>query len=235
MPEQRTVTAVLLDVGGTLIECQPAPPEIYAQALSRHGPPVTAVEVAPVYRQVWSELTQLHPAGSDRYNLLKGGEWEWWGEFLRRVLAGLQHPAPWERLLGELFDVFSEPSMWRSFPEVPGVLESLHARGLKIAAVSNWDSRLPTLLERLGLAEQFDAVVVSAIEGIEKPAPEIFIRAAERLNVARTACLHAGDSPLDDYRGAESAGMLAVLVDRHHIFGNGYRRVADLRGIDEFI
>ena len=40
---------------------------------------------------------------------------------------------------------------------------------------------------------------------------------------------------LDDYRGAESAGMLPVLVDRHHIFGNGYRRVADLRGIDEFI
>jgi putative hydrolase of the HAD superfamily len=227
--------AVLFDVGGTLIECHPAPPEIYARALSRKGPRVTAGEVAPVYRQVWSELTQVHPLGSDRYNVLKGGEWEWWGEFLRRVLARLQHPAPWEPLLTELFEVFSEPSMWRTFPEVPEVLGSVRGRGLKLAIVSNWDSRLPALLERLGLFVYFDAVLVSAVEGLEKPAPEIFRRAAKRLNVTAESCLHVGDSPLDDYRGSESAGMLPVLVDRHGIFGNGYRCVADLRGVNEFI
>lgn len=235
MQGQTPCKAVLLDVGGTLIECRPAPPEIYAEVLTRFGPAVTAAEVAPVYRAVWQELTQLHPPGNDRYHTLKGGEWAWWGEFLRRVLGALGHPAPWAAVLAELFEAFSQPSLWHSFPEVGEVLAVLRRRGLKLAAVSNWDSRLPSLLERLGLAGYFDAVLVSAIEGVEKPAPEMFRRAAERLGVVAEACVFAGDSPLDDYRGAESAGMTPVLVDRHGVFGNGYRSVADLRGLYVFL
>jgi len=231
----RTRRAVVLDVGGTLIECRPTPPEIYAQVLSRFGPAVTAAEVAPVYRGVWQELTQLHPLGSDRYHLLKGGEWAWWGEFLRRVLAALRHPAPWEPVLDELFAMFSRPSIWRTFPEVFEVLDGLRRRGLALGVVSNWDSRLPALLERLGLADYFGTILVSALEGVEKPAPEIFLRAARRLGVDPGECLFAGDSPLDDYRGAESAGMLPVLVDRHGAFGNGYRWVADLRGLHAYL
>lgn len=227
--------AVVLDVGGTLIECRPTPPEIYAHVLSRFGPAVTAAEVEPAYRGVWQELTQLHPLGSDRYHLLKGGEWAWWGEFLRRVLSTLAHPAPWEPVLAELFEAFSDPSLWRTFPEVFEVLEGLRQRNLRLGVVSNWDSRLPALLDRLGLGGYFDATVVSALEGVEKPAPEIFARAAQRLGVAPGECLFAGDSPLDDYRGAESAGMLPVLVDRHGVFANGYRRVTDLRGLYAFL
>ena len=229
------VQAMLLDVGGTLIECRPTPPEIYARCLSAYGPTVTPEEVAPVYQRVWSELTQCHPPGLDRYHLLKGGEWEWWGAFVRRVLADLHHPAPSQPLLAALFEVFSEPSVWHTFPEVPEVLAALKARGVPLAAVSNWDSRLPGLLTRLGLADFFDAVLVSALEGVEKPSPEIFTRAACRLGVAPAACLHAGDSPLDDYRGSASAGMIPVLVDRQGVFGNGYRCIADLRGLYAFL
>ncbi|HVN31807.1 MAG TPA: HAD-IA family hydrolase [Thermoanaerobaculaceae bacterium] len=227
--------AVLLDVGGTLIEARPAVPDVYARTLSRWGRPVEAWQVAPVFQEVWTELTQLHPLGLDRYHHLKGGEWEWWGEFLRRVLARLGHPAPWEPVLKELFTAFAEPSLWRVFPEVQGVLGKLRSSGLRLAVVSNWDSRLPRLLEGLGLSGFFNEVLVSSVEGVEKPGAEIFRRAASRLGVAVEACLHAGDSPLDDYRGAESAGMRAVLVDRAGIFNNGYLKVADLRELYDLV
>jgi len=227
--------AVLFDVGGTLIECRPEPPAVYADVLSRRGVPVSVEQVTPVYQQVWSELTQIHPVGGDRYHLLKGGEWAWWGEFLRRVLTALRNPMPWEPVLGELFAAFADPALWHVFGEVPEVLAELRRRGLKLAAVSNWDSRLPTLLEGLDLAASFDAVLVSALEGIEKPSPEIFRRAAERLGVNEDECLHVGDSPLDDYRGAESAGMRAVLLDRGGLFANGYHRVEDLRGLYDLV
>ena len=226
---------MFFDVGGTLIECRPEPPAVYARVLSRRGVPVTVEQVAPLYRQVWSELTQIHPAGGDRYHLLKGGEWAWWGEFLRRVLSALGNPVPWEPVLAELFAAFADPSLWHIFAEVPEVLGELRRRGVRLAAISNWDSRLPALLEGLGLGAQFDAVLVSALEGIEKPAPEIFRRAASRLGVREEECLHVGDSPLDDYRGAESAGIRAVLVDRGGLFSNGYRRVTDLRGLYAFL
>ena len=227
--------AVLFDVGGTLIECRPGAAQVYADALSRWGPPVTAAEVAPVFAEVWSELTQAHPRGLDRYHQVKGSEREWWGEFLRRVLARLGCAAPWEPVLAELMEAFAQPTLWHVFPEVPEVLERLAGRGLGLAAVSNWDSRLPALLERLGLAGFFRAVLVSSLERVEKPGPEIFRRAAERLGVDATRCVHVGDSPLDDVRGAESAGMRAILVDRAGTFTGGYVRIRDLRELYELI
>jgi putative hydrolase of the HAD superfamily len=227
--------AVLFDVGGTLIECRPGVADVYAEALSRRGRAVTAETVAPVFQQVWLELTQLHPRGLDRYHQFKGSERAWWGEFLRRVLARLGHDAPWEATLAELMEAFAQPGLWHVFPEVGEILARLRARGLRLAVVSNWDSRLPGLLGRLELAQFFDAVLASALEGVEKPSAEIFRRAAARLDVRPERCVHVGDSPLDDYRGAESAGMRAVLVDRAGLFSNGYVRVADLRGLDELL
>lgn len=235
MREHDSPQAVLLDVGGTLIEARPTVPDVYARTLSRWGSPVEAGQVAPVFQEVWTELTQLHPRGLDRYHQLKGGEWEWWGELLRRVLARLGSPAPWEPVLRELFIAFADPSLWHVFPEVREVLGMLRSDGMRLAAVSNWDSRLPGLLDGLGLSGLLDEVVVSSMEGVEKPATEIFHLAARRLGVPPAACLHAGDSPLDDYRGAESAGMRAVLVDRTGIFADSYVRVANLRELYDLV
>ena len=96
MADGNSPQAVLFDVGGTLFESRPGAPEVYATVLSRLGCPVTADQVSPVFQRVWSDLTQLHPRGLDRYHHFKGSEWEWWGEFVRRVLDQLGHPAPWE-------------------------------------------------------------------------------------------------------------------------------------------
>lgn len=235
MAYRGSMQALLFDVGGTLIESRPSPAAVYSEVLSRRGPPATAEQVAPAFQQVWAEMTQAHPRGLDRYHQLKGGETQWWGEFVRRVLALIDHPAPWQPVLDELVAAFADPVLWHVFPEVPEVLSSLRSRGLRLAAVSNWDSHLPELLERLGLLSYFDATLISALEGIEKPSITMFQRAAQRLGVPVASCLFVGDSPLDDVRGAESAGMRAVLVDRAGAFKDGYVRINDLRGIYDCI
>jgi putative hydrolase of the HAD superfamily len=172
------------------------------------------------------------PPGGDRYSAHPGGERAWWGAFLREVLARLGHPAPWEPLLDELYAAFARIEVWRAFPEVAPTLEALRSAGLELAVVSNWDRRLPEILDGLGLAGYFAAVVVSAREGVEKPAPAIFHRALERLGVAPQRALHVGDSPRDDYQGAEGAGLSAALVDRHRRFlGGAFRRIDGLDGV----
>jgi FMN phosphatase YigB (HAD superfamily) len=41
--------------------------------------------------------------------------------------------------------------------------------------------------------------------------------------------VHIGDSPLEDYTGAERAGLGAALIDRHDLFaGEPYRRISSL-------
>lgn len=222
-------STVSFDAGGTIIYSDPSPGEIYAHHLGRHGRPVRAEDVGPVFRDAWAEMQRKTPPGQDRYNAVPGGEIAWWGAFVREVLRRLDHDAPWEPLLMDLYDAFCETSVWRAFPETVKTLEELAARGVRLAVISNWDRRLPDILRSLDLYDRFDTVTVSSIEGCEKPAPEIFHRTVERMGLAADAAIHIGDSPLEDYRGAENAGLGALLIDRHELFADGsYRRISNL-------
>jgi len=230
MSEDRvSITAVSFDAGNTLLYADPPPAEVYARVLSRLGRSVTAAEVRPAFGAVWNELQMETQPGSDRYGGFPGGEREWWGRFVRLVLERLDHPAPWREALGQLYMAFSRPELWSVYPEVVGVLEELRGSGLALAITSNWDSRLPAILDGLGLTPHFDAITVSTIVGHEKPGRKIFLRTAQSLGCAPAEVLHVGDSPRDDYRGAQQAGMQPLLVDRFGLFsGNGYRTVPDL-------
>ena len=224
--------AVAFDAGNTLLVADPPPEVLYARTLSRHGAPVTPEEVRPVFTRVWARLQEAAPRGRDRYTSVEGGEREWWAGFVREVLGEMGHDAPWKEVLDELYGVFSDPAVWRVFPEVFPTLSALRGAGLKLAVISNWDTRLPAILEGLGLAARFDVITVSALEGVEKPSPEIFRRTVERLGVPAERVLHVGDSPREDYGGAGAAGLVPVLVDRPGLFrDNGYRTVPDLAAI----
>jgi len=229
-------TAVTFDAGNTLLYCDPSPAEIYARALSRRGRPVSVTEVGPVFANAWSEMQKRTDAGKDRYSSVAGGERAWWGEFIRGVLDRLDHDAPWEPLLDDLYAAFCDPGVWRTYPETLATLGALAGREVPLAVISNWDRRLPEILASLGIIDFFDVVVVSAIEGVEKPSPEIFHRAMARLGLNAADVVHVGDSPLEDYGGAEKAGLQTVLLDRHDTFNHdGYRRISSLDEVLELV
>jgi putative hydrolase of the HAD superfamily len=228
--------AVTFDAGGTIIFCDPSPGAIYAHHLSLLGRPVRAEDVGPVFREAWAELQRRTVPGQDRYNSVPGGELGWWGEFVREVLRRLDHDAPWEPLLENLYEAFSEARVWKVFPETRSTLEGLAARGFRLAVISNWDRRLPEILQSLELTDSFETVTVSSIEGVEKPSPEIFQRTLQRMGISAEEAIHVGDSPLEDYSGAEQAGLGSALVDRHDLFvGESYRRISSLDQLHDLI
>lgn len=215
-----------------MIYCDPSPGEIYAHHLSRLGRPVRAEEVGPVFRDAWAAMQRQSVPGRDRYSSVAGGELAWWGAFVREVLRRLDHDAPWEPLLEDLYAAFCEASVWKIYPETIGTLEALVERGIRPAVISNWDRRLPDILCSLGIFEIFETVTVSSIEGVEKPSSEIFHRTLERMGISADEAIHVGDSPLEDYTGAENAGLTSVLIDRHELFADEpYRRVSSLEEI----
>jgi len=232
----RPVSAITLDAGNTLLYCDPSPPEIYAHHLSRHGPRVRADEVGPVFADAWTEMQQRTPFGKDRYGSHPGGEREWWGAFVREVLRRLSHPAPWRPLLDDLYAAFAAADVWHVFPETTDTLTRLTDLGVPLAVISNWDRRLPEILQNLALADFFQVVTVSSLAGAEKPSEEIFARTLDRLGAAAGETVHVGDSPRDDYFGAERAGLIPVLIDRHRAFvDNGYRRIESLSELVEMV
>jgi HAD superfamily hydrolase (TIGR01509 family) len=102
-----------------------------------------------------------------------------------------------------------------TFP--PHYVELLHALRprYRLAVVSNFDYT-PTALGMLtlaGVAELFDAIVVSDAVGWRKPRPEIFEAALERLGVPPAEALFVGDRADIDVVGAQRLGMPVAWIN----------------------
>jgi putative hydrolase of the HAD superfamily len=93
------------------------------------------------------------------------------------------------------------------------LLEALRARGLKLALVSNTASPLwllQPILDRQGLTDRVDAVVLSSEVGKRKPHPVIFEQALTELGVDSSDALFVGDRIEADVLGASRVGMTTV-------------------------
>lgn len=207
------IEAVTLDVTNTLIH-SPRLGEIYAEVLTRHGVPVSPREARRLVSVVWQELSCSAEPGRDRFSSHPEGERGWWMRFLERICEHLEAPPPSRFAAAELFNRFGSAAAWEVFPEVPEALSALASAGVRLAVVSNWDHRLPGVLEELGLAGFLDAVVYSSAVGVEKPDGRIFAEALSRLGVLPERALHVGDSRLEDVEGAEAVGMRALHLTR---------------------
>jgi putative hydrolase of the HAD superfamily len=108
----------------------------------------------------------------------------------------------------------TESNLWRVPLEgAVETLRGLRARGVRAAVVSNGDGRVRALLASAGLAEYLELVVDSFEEGVEKPHPEIFRRALDRLGVAAERAVYIGDIYSIDAVGARAAGLRPILID----------------------
>jgi putative hydrolase of the HAD superfamily len=96
-------------------------------------------------------------------------------------------------------------------PDMAETLTVLRERGFKLGIVSNGQTELQNRkIDILGLRPLVVAVLVSEAEGIRKPDPRIFHRAAERVGADPRDCVFVGDNPEADVLGALDAGMKAV-------------------------
>ncbi len=136
-------------------------------------------------------------------------------------------PTWWERLsaaAGVTFDralydaayVAQDPRPHDELPALAGVVElvhALHAAGVPLGVASSsslgWlDRHLP----RLGLAGHFGAVVgADLVDGVGKPAPDVYLRACADLGADPAGSVALEDSA-NGVRSAKAAGMVAVAV-----------------------
>jgi putative hydrolase of the HAD superfamily len=89
----------------------------------------------------------------------------------------------------------------------------LAAAGVRVAVLSNSEGRLAELLDDIGIARAFAAIIDSGRVGIEKPDPRIFAHALAVLGGDGPA-VHIGDSWAADVQGALDAGWRAIWYGR---------------------
>lgn len=96
------------------------------------------------------------------------------------------------------------------------LLDWLDLRAIpKAVATSTRRSRAEAKLRRTGLVERFVVLVGGDEVARGKPAPDIFLAAAQRLGVRTAACLVLEDSE-PGVRGALAGGMRAIMVPDQH-------------------
>jgi sugar-phosphatase len=110
----------------------------------------------------------------------------------------------------------------------PGCVELLDAaEGLPLAVASSSPLRLiRAVLDRFALTARFAAVVSGESVASPKPAPDIFLRAAEVLGVAPERCAVCEDS-LAGATAGRAAGMFVIAVPEGSLEGRGFEAVAD--------
>lgn len=119
--------------------------------------------------------------------------------------------------LSALIRVYREhvPSI-KPCPEVPGLLARLRKKCVLGLVTDGLSITQRHKLEALGLAQYFEALVISEELGgsICKPSPQPFVIALEKLGVDPENAVYVADNPIKDFLGARLAGLVSVRVRR---------------------
>ncbi len=131
------------------------------------------------------------------------------------MLGALGEDFPYEKMIDRWTELTYQEMDANGIPEKPGIRELLHvlkAKGIKTAvATSNNRSIVESYMKLAGLNNAFDAVVCGDSIKCSKPAPDIYLAAAEELCVPPEKCMGVEDSK-NGVRSVRAAGMVCVMV-----------------------
>jgi HAD superfamily hydrolase (TIGR01549 family) len=195
---------ITFDAGQTLVELDL---DFLARRLAERGASVAPSALVAAAPGAWRHYDELVDAGTTHQDS--------WRALMAALLGGAgvadaADHAAW------LYAENARANLWRR--PIVGMIElarELARAGHRVGIVSNSEGRLAELLEEIGIADAFAAVVDSGRFGIEKPDPRIFARALEVLGAPPDApAIHVGDSWDADVAGARAAGWRAVWYGR---------------------
>jgi putative hydrolase of the HAD superfamily len=207
------IKAVFFDAAGTLIKPIRPVGETYATLARQYGIEASAAEISERFRACFHSAPPLAFPGLG-HEAIRVEEHHWWKRLVRNVFEPWEDFQQFDDYFIELFGYFAQPTAWMLYPEVCRTLAALQERGLELAVISNFDSRLHAILRGLGIDQYFTTIIVSSHVGYAKPALEIFQAALDHHGLAAERAVHVGDSEKNDLRGATDAGLTGVLIDR---------------------
>jgi len=201
--------AVIFDMDGVLVDSEPFGFEALRRVMARYGLPYGEEENAEFLGRTTLDSCQIL---RERHRLPEAAETlaDWYVEGMLEQIA--RGPIP--------------------MAGVPEVLRRIRAAGYRMALASSAEVRvIDANLTALGLRPLFDAVVSGTQVARGKPAPDVFLAAADRLATPPAQCLVIEDSR-NGLLAAKAAGMRCAVVPcahtRHQDFGECDHRLAAL-------
>lgn len=207
----RVSRAVIFDMDGTLTDSEPLINEAAVAMFAERG-----VRVQP------ADFEPFIGTGENRYI---GGVAEKHGVELDI-----------EEAKRRTYEIYLErlPGRLEAFPGAVGLVRAIREQGLAVALASSADRiKVEANLKEIGLPPAYwDAVVTAEDAERKKPAPDIFLKAGERLGIAAADCLVVEDA-VNGVQAALAAGMRCFAVAQTHAAGQLQQAHRVFERIDE--
>ncbi len=204
------IRACFFDAVWTLIKPSPPSPVLYAEMAGRFGIQADPAALGRALKASWGPKAAAKRAVTQVSGTHEALEREWWRSVVRDAFALATGEPCSDECFAAIFDVYGTGDAWALMPGAVESLTALRAAGVTTGMISNYDARLEGVLDAFGLRRLLDVVAYSSAVGWEKPDAPIFAFAREAAGVAPEQCVHVGDDPETDVRGALAAGFHAL-------------------------
>ena len=211
------IKAVFFDLYHTLVRYDPPREELQARALKEFG-----IEVSPEVFQrplaIADEFIYQELVRSSLTKRPKEEQMAVWVQYERILLKEAGIKADDKLILGLLGNMLKLDYNLVLYDDVMLTLTDLKNRNLILGLISNVDSDITPLLDKLGVKPLLQVVVTSQDADANKPQPEIFRKALRQAGMQASEAIYVGDQYQVDVVGAGKAGMKGVLLDRSDYF-----------------
>lgn len=212
----QTPKVIFLDAVGTLFGVKGSVGQVYAQIAGLYGVAADPEALnAAFFQHFKSAKTMAFPEADPTH--IPGREYAWWygiAEQTFQTVEQLDQFADFDAFFAELYAYFAGANPWFVYPDAYQSLERWRRMDIELGIVSNFDSRLHTVLEALDLGQFFSSVTISTEVGAAKPDALIFATALQKHSCRPSAAWHVGDSFEEDYQGACTAGLRGIWLRR---------------------
>jgi putative hydrolase of the HAD superfamily len=216
LPEPPTSTVIFLDAVGTIIGVKDGVGEIYSEFAHKFGVECDPAQVNAAFYQEFKTADPCVFPGATSAEI-PAKEYQWWRKINQRTFTRLDKIADFsdfEGFFAELYCYFATAAAWEVYPDTLVALDRWQKQGFTLGIVSNFDTRLYSVLDALDLRKYFSSVTISTEAGAAKPSTAIFQQALSQHNYSANNAWHIGDSETEDYQGATAAGLKAWLLQR---------------------
>jgi len=207
---------IFLDAVGTLFGVNGGVGDIYAACAQRHYVEADAKHLNQAFLKVFKAAPPMAFPNSEPTQV-PAQEYALWRAIVQQTfseLGLLQEFADFDAFFEELYAYFATSAPWFVYPDVIDALKRWRRRGIELGVISNFDSRLYTVLEALNLGVFFQSVTISSEVGAAKPNDLIFATALQKHGCLAAAAWHVGDSYQEDYRGSMASGLKGIWLNR---------------------
>ena len=193
----------IFDYGGTLDTGGQHWGQVLWHAYERHRVPVTEAQFREAY--VYAERTLgRNPIISPDFTFRQTLETKL---RLQQEYLKVENEKYWQTILDDLYE--RTKTMTAQSREV---LLQLKDHGLPMVLVSNFYGNMHTVLHEFGFDGLFHKVIESAVVGIRKPDPRIFLLGVEALGLKPEEATVVGDSLDKDIMPAHEAGCQTIWL-----------------------